>query len=53
MRQPSEEMGEQNLKSASPKEGGRGLGYLWDKEVGWSEVWGAWGKMIGNKKKVR
>ena len=28
----------------------RGLGYLWDKEAGWSEMWG---KIIGGKKKVK
>ena len=29
---------------------GLGLGYLWDKEVGWSELWI---KMIGGEKKVK
>ena len=36
-----------NLRSASRK--GRGSGYLWDK----AEAWGAWGKVIGDKKKVK
>ena len=43
-----------NLKSPSQK--ARGLGYLWDKEAGQSEAWGAWGewgKGIGNRKTVR
>ena len=28
---------------------GRGFGCFWDKEAGWSEVWGAWGKVIGKR----
>ena len=32
-----------NFKLASWK--ARGSGYLWDKESGWSEAWGAWGKV--------
>ena len=42
--QPSEEMGEQSLKSASLKV--RGLGYLWDKDE-------ARGKVTGGEKMVR
>lgn len=37
-----------SFKSASSK--ARGLGYLRDKETGWSETWG---KVIGGRKKVK
>lgn len=37
-----------SLKSASPKT--RGLGYLGDREAGWSE---AWRKMTGGKEKMK
>ena len=47
MRWSSEDRGEQNVKLDFPKGG------TWDKQTGWSEVWGEWGKMIGNKKKIR
>ena len=39
--------GRTSLRSTSVKM--RGLGYLWDKEAGWSE---AWGKGVEDKKKV-
>ena len=45
-KQPSKEI-EKQLKYASLK--AKGSGYLWDK----AEVWGAWGNVIENKKKVR
>ena len=32
---------------------GRGSAYLWDKEAGWSDQWGAWGMVIRNKKQMR
>jgi len=44
-RQPSEE---NQSQIHLPKL--RDLGYLWDKEAGWSE---AWGKMAGGKKKTK
>lgn len=31
----------------------RYLQYLQDAEAGWFEAWGAWGKVIGNEKKMR
>lgn len=42
-----QEDGRTNLKSTSPE--GRGSAYLWDE----AEAWRAWGKVTGNKKKVR
>lgn len=39
------------LRSTSWK--ARALGYLQDEEAGWFEARGAWGKAIGNEKKVR
>ena len=44
-------MGRTYLRSTSWK--ARALGYLQDEEAGWFEAWGAWGKVIGNEKKVR
>ena len=40
--------GDTSLQSVFPKV--RGLGHLWDKEAGLSEVWG---KMVGGKEKVK
>ena len=34
-----------------PKDKGIFMRYLWDKEAGWPEVWGAWGKVIVDFKK--
>ena len=50
MSQPSEEAGE--ISEILPRrEGARR--FLFDKEAGQAEAWGPWGKVIGNKKKVR
>ena len=48
-RQLSKEMERTNLRSASEKARDSGICGIMNKEAGWPEAWGAWGKVTGKK----